>query len=180
MDRCGGHLPLSRLEQRPGDDPLVGWRYWLLRPTLHLGSVSHRRIEWLPGVPLQAVCLTGGHFAPSPGCACGIHASAERAELLGYGLCLAPAVPLVVGRVALWGAVVSDDHGWRGELAYPVELSLVLGAGHADADPDRAPALLTALGRYGVPVDTVGVADAVGDVSAAILSFQAMSSPPPP
>lgn len=178
MDLPGGHLPLSGLEHRPGDDPMVGWRYWLLRPTLHLGSVSHRRIDWQPEEPLRAVCLTGGHVAPSPGCACGIHASAQRAELLGYGLCLAPGVPLVLGRVALWGAVTSDEHGWRGEFAYPVELSLVLGTG--DPDPDRTSALLAGLGQYGVPVDTVGVADAVGDVSAAILSFQAMSSPPAP
>lgn len=173
MDLTGGHLPLSQLEHRPARDPLVGWRYWLLRPTLQLGAVSHRRIEWPLGEPLRAVCLTGGHDAPSAGCACGIHASAERAELLGYGLCLAPGVPLVLGRVALWGAVVTDDHGWRGELAYPVELSLVLGTG----DPSETPALLAGLSQYGVPVDTAGAAEAVGEVSAAILAFQAMSSP---
>ncbi len=169
----GRHLPLNGIEHRRAGDPLVGWRYWLLQPTLHLGSVSHRRIEWQPGEPLRAVCLTGGHAAPSLGCACGIHASADRAALLGHGLCLAPGVPMVLGRVGLWGAVVRDEHGWRGELAYPVELSLVVGT----EVPGATSALLARLGDYGVPVDTVTAAEAVGEVSAAILAFQAMSSP---
>ncbi|MBW3556839.1 MAG: hypothetical protein KY454_07870 [Actinobacteria bacterium] len=141
-----------------------------------MGSVSHRRIEWHPGQPLQAVCLTGGHPAPSAGCACGIHASPDRRQLLDHGLCLVPGLPLVLGRVAVWGAVVRDDHGWRGQYAYPVELSLVEGT----AGDDGTDRLLALLARYGVPVDTVPLAEAVGDVSAAILTFQAMSSRNPP
>lgn len=177
MDTPGGHLLLSGLEQpRPPDDPLVGWRYWLLHPGLRLGSVSHRRIEWHPGQPLRAVCLTGGHAAPSLGCACGIHASADRGSLLDHGLCLVPGVPLIIGRVGLWGAIVTDEHGWRGEFAYPVDLSLVVPA----HETGQAPELLAGLARYGVAVGTVTAAEAVGEVSAAILTFQAMSSPPAP
>jgi len=171
----GGILPLTEIEHRPAHEPVAGWRYWLLQPsTGRLGSVSHRRIEWHPGRPLQALCLTGGHAAPSPGCACGIHASPDREHLLAEGLCLAPRLPLVLGRVGLWGAVVADGHGWRGQYAYPVELFLVAdtatGSGGAAAGAQLA--------AYGVPTATVALAEAVGEVSAAILTFQAMSSPP--
>ena len=38
------------------------------------------------------------------------------------------------GAVALWGDVVTDDHGLRGEFGYPSALSLVT----ADASPVRA------------------------------------------
>ncbi|MBW3614424.1 MAG: hypothetical protein KY439_03830 [Actinobacteria bacterium] len=175
MEPAGGLVPLNPSETAPADKPFVGWRYWLFQPTTgHLGSVSHRRIEWHPGQPLQAVCLTGGHPAPSPGCACGIHASPDRRRLLEHGLCLAPGLPLVFGRVAVWGAVVTDDHGWRAQFAYPVELSVVAGTeGVEGTEP-----LLARLGQYGVAVGTAAATDAVGEVSAALLSFQAMSSGP--
>ncbi len=175
MEPPGGILPLTEIEYRPADQPVAGWRYWLLQPsTGRLGSVSHRRIEWHPGRPLQALCLTGGHTAPSPGCACGIYASPNRQHLLAEGLCLAPRVALVLGRVALWGQLVDDGHGWRGQYAYPVELFLV----DDTATPADGAAAGAQLATYGVPTATVALAEAVGEVSAAILTFQAMSSPP--
>lgn len=119
---------------------------------------------------MRAVCLVGGHQAPAPGCACGIHASAHLAGLREQGLCLAPGEPLVMGEVSLWGAVVADDHGLRAEHAYPAELFLVTPSG---SEPD--PAVLAQLGAYGVPVGVVAPEDAMGDVAAAILRFQSMS-----
>jgi hypothetical protein len=46
---------------------------------------------------------------------------------------------MAVGRAALWGAVVECAWGWRGQLAYPVELWI--------------PARLRRLRRRGVIVD---------------------------
>ena len=82
---------------------------------------------------------------------------------------MAPAEPLVVGQVSLWGVVVTDDHGLRASLAYPCSLALVAAEGHPDADS------LTALARYCAVAGTMAPAEAVGDVAASILAFQAMS-----
>ena len=149
---------------------MVGWRYWQLRPNGLLRSVTHRRVEWRPGEPLVAVCQMGGHDAPAPGCACGIHAEPSLEVLREQGLCMAPAEPLVVGQVDLWGDVVTDDHGLRAQYGYPHRLSLVTPA---DAPPD--PASLVAVARYCGHADTVAPADAVGEMAAQILTFQSMS-----
>lgn len=166
-----GNLDLTSVEHRPEADPVTGWRYWQLEPTTGLlRSVTHRLVKWHPGEPQRAVCLIGGHAAPAVGCACGIHAAPSLALLREEGLCLKPSEPLVVGEVALWGAVVTDDHGLRAEHAYPHRLSLVRPVAAA---PD--PASLIQLARYCLPVDTVAPEEAMGAVAAAILTFQAMS-----
>lgn len=149
---------------------MVGWRYWQLRPNGLLRSVTHRRIEWQPGHALHATCLIGGHGAPVPGCACGIHAEPSLESLREQSLCVAPAEPLVVGQVSLWGDVVTDDHGLRAEFAYPRRLFLV---SPADQPPD--PGTLIAVARYCGEAGTLAPSDAVGDVAAAILAFQGMS-----
>lgn len=150
---------------------MAAWRYWQLQPaTGRLRSVTHRSVTWTAGRAMHAVCLIGGHAAPAPGCACGIHAAPTLAQLREEGLCLKPFEPLVVGEVALWGAVVTDDHGLRGEYGYPRALSLVAAA---DAEPD--PVSMVALGRYGVPTGTMAPDAAMGDVAAAIYAFQLMS-----
>ena len=157
----------------PPDRPAVGWRYWQLEPrTQRLRSVTHRRIEWPPGAPMRAVCLSGGHAAPSPGCACGIHASPTRDRLVSDSLCLSPTVPLVIGQVALWGRVVSDAHGLRAEWGAPSALSLVDGTDLAVPQP----VALEWLAAYGVPVDTVPAEQGVGEIAAAILANLRMSS----
>ncbi|MDP9388799.1 MAG: hypothetical protein M3Q48_13030 [Actinomycetota bacterium] len=156
--------------RRPPDDPVVGWRYWQLdRASRLLRSVTHKRVTWTPGQPLRAVCLIGGHEAPAAGCACGIHASPDLAGLRSSGVCLAPGEPLVVGEAALWGVVVHDAHGLRAEQAAPARLWLV------DATADGEGAALASLRAYGVPVATVPASEAVGEVAAAVLAFQAMS-----
>lgn len=159
---------LTTTEQRPESSPVTGWRYWQLRPDGLLRSVTHRHIIWRHHEPLVARCLIGGHAAPAPGCACGIHAEPSLHILREQGLCMAPAEPLVMGRVAMWGDVVTDDHGLRAEFGYPNALSLVT----ADARPD--PAALAALNRY-CQAGTATPAEALGDMAASILAFQAMS-----
>lgn len=137
-----------------------------------LHSVTHRSVAWRPGRVQRAVCMIGGHEAPSPGCACGIHAAPTLDELREESLCLRPTEPLVVGQASLWGTVVADDHGLRAQYAAPRRLSLVVGPGDGDEAVSTA---LVQLGAYGVEVDTVALGDAVGEVAAAILTFQAMS-----
>ena len=119
---------------------------------------------------LRAVCLIDGHDAPAPGCACGIHARPSLVELREEGLCLVPSEALVAGEVSLWGTVVADDHGLRGELAAPARLGLVTPDGQ---EPDQV--ALARLAAYGVPVDVLAPAQALGEVAAAILAHQALS-----
>jgi hypothetical protein len=158
-------------EIRPAADPVTGWRYWQLRPgTTVLRSVTHKGFAWTPGRPLRATCRGGGHPAPAEGCSCGIYGSADLASLREHGVCLVPGA-LVVGRVALWGKVVADEHGYRGEYAYPATL-LVVGE---TVPAGSRPGVLEGLAAYGVTVGDTGAEEAVGGISRTILAFQAMS-----
>lgn len=170
MDRAGSG-PLSSAV-RPATDPVIGWRYWHLGldPVL-LGAVTQRGFTWKPGRPIHARCVSSGHAAPAQGCACGVYAGRDLASLREHGLCL-PAGGLVVGEVALWGLVVTEEDGYRGELGYPRRLSVVEETVEAGARPTAMEALTTG---YGVPVSSVRRADAVGEVSATIAAFLDMS-----
>ena len=86
-----------------------------MTPDGHLRSVSQRRFLWPVERPLRAVCTGGGHPAPAGGCNCGIYGARDLETLRVHGLCLSPD-PLVVGEVALWGRVISDERGHRAEL----------------------------------------------------------------
>ena len=170
-DVGGGPPQLSPVADVPAGRPVLGWRYWQVQAGAGvMRSVTHKRIQWRPGTPQRAVCLIGGHAAPAAGCACGVHATPDLDRLRSECLCLAPTDPLVVGEVALWGTVVDDDHGLRGEFAYPHRLRLVVPAGAA-ADPGA----LRCLASFGVPADTVGLEEAVGEAAAAVMAFQLMS-----
>lgn len=166
-------------------DAVLGWRYWQLPAgERQLRSVTHRRVVWRTGSAHQARCLTSGHAAPSEGCACGIHAAVDLASLHAHGLCLGPEA-LIVGQVRLWGRVVEDGSdggagggngqyeptGLRGEFAYPLHLCLVAGT----VEDARVEEILRCLAAYGVAVTTMPASEAIGDVSAAILAFLAMS-----
>lgn len=149
----------------------MGWRYWQVAPSGRLRSVTQRRIEWQPGRPMRAVCVVAGHRAPDDRCDCGIHGSTSLEALREHGLCLAPEA-LVVGQVALWGNVVLDHEGWRGEYGEPVHLSVV-----RDLVPDEElAAVVDGLAAYGVVTDSVALSDAVAGVSAATLANQMMAA----
>jgi hypothetical protein len=158
-------------ETRPAGDPLVGWRYWQLATGGRLlRSVSLRRFVWEPRQPLRASCMTGRHPAPTEDCDCGIYAAPDLDTLREHGLCLAPG-GLVLGEVSLWGAVVAAEDGYRGEYAYPSRLSLV-----ERTVPERARTdTLDALAAYQVPVGSTSLEEAVGELSRAVLAFQALS-----
>ncbi len=156
---------------RNRSDAVVGWRYWQVGPTGLLRSVTQRRVEWRPGRVMRATCVVAGHRAPDERCDCGVHGSVDLDALRQHGLCLAPEA-LVVGQVALWGRVVGDAEGWRGEYGEPVRLwvvrELVLD--------EEVEGVKAALSRYGVPVATMALAEAVAGVSAATLAYQAMAA----
>lgn len=156
-------------------DPVVAWRYWQLDGAVRrLRSVSQRRVVWAPGTPVRAQCLGGGHAAPDPGCACGIYGTLDLDALRDHGVCLGPE-PLVMGRVALWGALVPDGRAYRAQYGYPRRLSVV----RETVAPEELDDLVERLGEYGVPVDVASQAEAVGDVSATIMGFLAMSGAAP-
>ncbi|HEV2811396.1 MAG TPA: hypothetical protein VGV93_13485 [Acidimicrobiales bacterium] len=158
---------------RSADDPVIAWRYWQVAAgTTVLSSVTYKRWVWEPGQPLRAVCVGTGHAAPAQRCACGIHGSMDLTSLRDHGLCLAPATPLVMGTVALWGKIVPDQRSWRGEFAYPTELSVV----RESVAEGALAALLDGLADYAVAVGTTALEQAVGDISAAVLANQAMSA----
>lgn len=152
-------------------DAVVGWRYWQVAASGRLRSVTQRRIEWPPGRPMRAGCVVAGHRAPDERCDCGVHGSADLDALRQHGLCLAPEA-LVVGQVALWGKVVRDHERWRGEYGEPVHLSVVRDL----ILEEELDAVIAGLADYGVPVDTVPLAEAVAGVSAATLAYQAMAA----
>ena len=165
---------------RDQGDPVVAWRYWQVSTDRLLRSVTQKWIEWPPGRPLRARCLEVSHPAPDVDCACGIYGTRDLEELKEHGLCLFPDTALVIGEVALWGRVAGDDPdlrgpnaglSWRGELAYPVRLSLV---SETVADGELA-AVTDGLARYRVPVDAIALEEAVAGASATMLRFQAMS-----
>jgi hypothetical protein len=170
-----GRYPMaaSATDVRDRDDPVIGWRYWQVSTrTGLLRSVTQKRVEWPPGHMLVARCNGAGHRAPEPSCECGLYGARDLATLREHGLCLAPEV-LIVGEVALWGNVIDDVAGWRGEFAAPSSLHVV-----EDLVPDLDAADL--MGRlaasYRLPVTAMALADAVAGASATMLTFQAMSA----
>jgi hypothetical protein len=154
------------------DAPVRAWRYWQLSPRLRLRSVAQRHVEWPPGQPLNAVCIGGGHPAPSPGCWCGVSGAKDLDHLRDHGLCVLPG-PLVVGEVELWGRILEERYGYRGQHAYPATIGLV--AETAPEGPERE-RMMTALAAYDVPITLVPLDDAVAGTTAAMLAFQVMSS----
>ncbi len=174
MDAPGGPADLTTTAEpgtRSRHDPVLGWRYWQVAPSGRLRSVTQRRIEWQPGRPMRAVCVVAGHRAPDERCDCGVHGSTTLDALRQHGLCLAPEA-LVVGTVALWGTVILDHEGWRGEYGEPVQLSVV-----RDLVPEEElAAVVRSLAVYDVAVDTVALANAVAGVSAATLANQVMAA----
>jgi len=88
--------------------------------------VAQRHVEWRPGSPLNAVCIGGGHPAPSVGCWCGVSGARDLDALKQHGLCVLPG-PLVVGEVDLWGRILEESYGYRAEHALPATIGLVEG-----------------------------------------------------
>ena len=163
---------MSEGEALPVAAPVRAWRYWQVSPRRRLRSVAQKQVEWPVDRALRAVCLGGGHPAPSVSCSCGISGTRDLDTLRQHGLCVAPG-GVVVGEVDLGGRVVPEPYGYRGEYGRAASIGLV-----ADSveDEDARQRMLDGLAEYGVPVTLVSVDHAVAGVTAATLAFQVMSS----
>lgn len=152
--------------------PVRAWRYWQLSARGLLRSVSQRHVVWAADRALHATCLGGGHPAPDARCNCGISGARDLDTLRNYGLCVACG-PLMVGEVDLWGRIVPDSYGYRGEYGKPASIGLVGESVSGDVERDQVVASLEA---YGVPVIVVALDEAVAGVTATTLAFQMMSA----
>ena len=161
---------MSDLVVEPAPDyvePLEAWRVWRVvdrNGRLSIGSVVKPTL-WPAGEPLVAECLSrrpfgwwtwrrSAHDSPETTCECGIYATAlaQLGPYLGDPL-PRDAVARVLGRVALWGAVVECERGLRGSRAYPLELYV---PADADDHPRAAPReIARRLREYGVPVEVL-------------------------
>lgn len=119
---------------------------------------------------MNAVCVGGGHPAPSEGCWCGISGARDLESLRQHGLCVLPGA-LIVGEVDLWGRILEESYGYRAEHARPASLGLVEGTAGNDLE-----AVFAALEAYQVPVTSVPLDEAVAGTTAQMLAFQVMSS----
>ena len=142
MDRRGG--------------PLLGWRAWRVADTragLRLRSAVYDD-DWAPGLALDARC-SAGHDAPAAQCSCGIYAARSAAEAKRYlvGRDDPDVVHRVVGLVALTGAVVEHERGWRGESGRPARIWVP--SAHTNGEAAPAAAVVAALGVYRVRIDVV-------------------------
>lgn len=144
--------------------PVIGWRVWLVverEGGCRLRSVTYRN-AWLPRKGFVAECHSPSayrepHAVPAETCGCGVHAARSPGLAVlyleqGRGACIV--VTGVIGRVALWGAVVDCEWGWRAEMAYPAHLYLPAGWSPR-LTPMGATSVARALGAYGVPVEVI-------------------------
>ncbi len=156
----------------PEAAPVRAWRYWQVSSRRRLRSVAQKHVEWPVDRPLHAVCLGGGHPAPAQSCSCGISGARDLETLRQHGLCVAPG-GLVVGEVDLWGRLVAEPYGYRGEYGRAASIGLVA---ESVEDDDARRRVVEGLAEYGVPVSLVALDEAVAGVTAATLAFQVMSS----
>lgn len=155
----------------PASAPVRAWRYWQLSPRRRLRSVAQKHVEWPADRSLQARCIGGGHPAPAASCSCGISGARDLETLRQHGLCVAPG-GLVVGKVDLWGRVVTEPYGYRAEHGRVASIGLVE---ESIEDEDARRLAVEGLAAYGVPVTVVPLDEAVAGVTAATLAFQVMS-----
>lgn len=113
--------------QRTSDEPLTGYRYWLIARDDHgpvLASL-HVDYRWPPGLN-RAECLYDKHPAPDSECACGIYAERADKPLIewqkaGRGVISAS------GSVLMGGKIIKGANGYKTEWALP-ESPIVLEA----------------------------------------------------
>jgi hypothetical protein len=132
-----------------GMEPLVGWRYWRVQ-SFALSSLT-RSVQWPAMNRYEADCrLIARHGAiPAAECHCGIYAAKDLDTLKELAT---PNVrlPLVVGKVALWGRVIPAERGYRAQYGYPRRLWLVWESLEPLEHPGAQRIELAA--AYGVPV----------------------------
>jgi hypothetical protein len=134
-------------------EPTHAWRMWSLVETdagVRLASPVHGS-AWEPRTPLAARCpraarrwVRRAHAnVPDPACSCGVHGVPLHYLRFLVSTERWSAAPVVFGRVALWGAVIECEHGWRAARAQPAALYV----------PSRVRS--DHLRIYGVPVEVM-------------------------
>ncbi|MBM3676824.1 MAG: hypothetical protein FJW96_02930 [Actinobacteria bacterium] len=143
----------------PVDEPILGWRIWRIAGS-HLQAVVWGVI-WEPQARFEARCeerpssfwpslgAPEPHQAPGRSCDCGVYAFTcrEDAELLAREKVDGDVIAL--GRVSLWGRVIEAERGFRGQYAYPYDVTLLGGSAQLARrirseyaiDVDHAPAV---------------------------------------
>ena len=121
-------------------EPILGWRIWHVDDQPggpRLLSWAHCT-AWPAGRRMEAHCRSilslalpaWSHAAPRKGHSCGIYALRDRgaAEAMLHEIGEAgrayDRLPAALGRVSLWGRVIENTGGWRGQFAYPYDLTL--------------------------------------------------------
>ncbi len=131
-------------------EPILAWRSWRVRidPETHtvrpvLESCVYGE-PWPEREAFAAYCPT--HELPDPSCGCGIYAVTTREGALEWAGWAQSALPnpIALGRVQLWGRVLPHAAGYRAQLAYPYELSVLAGDALGVADARRLERLLQA------------------------------------
>jgi len=137
-------------------EPFEAWRVWHVVASAaapRLRSVVKPTL-WPAGHELRAECLRHRpffrrrrpHDVPGESCQCGIYGTTlDRIEPYLQEALPADALAHAVGRVALWGTLIECERGYRAELAYPIEVSVV-------HDEELAASLAES---YGIPVRVV-------------------------
>lgn len=133
--------------------PIVGWRGWFVvesEGAFRLCSIIHHT-HWPPRQELVASCrsnehrskpeVPAGHAAPEAACRCGIYACESAAAatpfLSGSRTPARQTLGFVLGRVSLWGKVVSANAA--GAASAPTRpASTFLGSAEKDACRSRA------------------------------------------
>jgi hypothetical protein len=98
-------------------------------------------VFWPPRTRLEARCNVerADGFAhgggPDAYCECGLWALRCR-DLAEHVLAsyADSGVSLALGRLALWGRIVEQERGWRGQYAYPLDLTVLSGTGEMERD----------------------------------------------
>lgn len=141
---------MGSLSAPDGMEPLVGWRYWRVESSA-LTSLT-RSVYWPPLKRYEADCRLSARHGPVPAaqCHCGIYAAKDLDTLKELAT---PNVrlPLVVGKVALWGRVIPAERGYRAQYGYPKRLWLVWESLEPLEQPGARRIELAA--AYGVPVE---------------------------
>jgi len=123
-----GRLSPRSAEVLPGRSfgHILGWRLWRLPNGTELPdhegrlmSIVIHQSPWLPGEPKAAPFPPDAYGS---GVNCGIYAFKTILGALGYAETILTdwtVQPFVLGEVALWGAVVEHERGYRAQYAYP-------------------------------------------------------------
>ena len=137
--------PVTPLETEDVFGEVVAWRCWRSPMLPILTSCHMTHIVWMPKQIEEAKGVCDYNQ-------CGFHAWKDERQATEYGMTLA--LPLLIGRVRLWGDVIHHERGYRAQFAKIASLdTLVTHVAQGPNDRrDTGPWLKSLQRRYGVEV----------------------------